>query len=160
MKCTNIHHVGLWADDVDEMVSFFTDVLGFRLLTRPEFNWGDRAFVDVGGDQAVEILTKPEMQPRPDMAAHMAEGIGAVVGVPHICFRVTDLPAWEEKFRSLGYAINNKAPGQGYGRFELGSVRAIWITGPSGVDFEFFEFQEEYCKRDLLAESVNTDGKA
>jgi hypothetical protein len=90
-----------------------------------------------------EILAKPAVPPRPLMPAHMAAGSGAITGIPHICFRVTDLPALEAKIRALGYKINYKVPDQGYDRFELGVVRALWFTGPSGVDFELFEFEEE-----------------
>ena len=141
MRDINIHHVGLYVDDVDEMVSFLTDVMGFRLLTRPEFDWGERVFVDVGANARLEVVRSAEMQPRPDIPAH---GVFPVIGVPHICFRVTDLPALEAEIKSLGYAINRKTPEQEYVRSELGSARAIWVTGPSGVDFEFFEFKEEY----------------
>jgi catechol 2,3-dioxygenase-like lactoylglutathione lyase family enzyme len=134
------------------MVSFLTEVLGFRLLTRPQFDWGERVFVHIGDSQVFEILTKPEIPPRPNVPAHMAGGSGSVVGIPHICFRVTDLPGWEEKISSLGYTINHKEPE--YDRFELGSVRAIWFTGPSGVDFELFEFEDEYPFDQLLSEQT------
>jgi catechol 2,3-dioxygenase-like lactoylglutathione lyase family enzyme len=152
MKCMNVHHIGVWADDIDEMVSFLTKVLGFRLLTRPKFDSGGRVFVQMGDSLMFEVLTKPEIRPRPDVPAHMAGGIGSVVGIPHVCFRVTALPAWEEKIRSLGYTVNHKAPDQGYTQFELGSVRAIWFTGPSGVDFELFEFEDEYPIGQLRSE--------
>jgi hypothetical protein len=36
----------------------------------------------------------------------------------------------------------------------LGSVRAIWFTGPSGVDFELFEFEDEYPFDQLLSEQT------
>ena len=101
-------------------------------------------FVEAGANQLLEVVTYSEMQSRPDIPAYLAEGISPVVGVPHICFRVADLPAWEERFRSLGYAINHKSPEQGYVRLALGSGRYISITGPSGVDIEFVEFEEEY----------------
>lgn len=152
MKFINIHHVGIWTDDADEMVSFLTEVLGFRLLTRPQFDWGERIFVHIGDSQVFEILTKPELLPRPNVPPHMPPGSERAVGIPHICFRVTDLPAWEERIRSLGYTVSDKIPEQGYGLFEVGSVRAIWFTGPSGVDFELFEFEDEYPFDQLLSE--------
>ncbi len=144
MHCLNLHHVGIWADDVNEMVDFLTEVLGFRLLTRLPLDPGERVFVHLGDNQMFEILSIPNLQPRPLITAHMAGGGAAPVGIPHLCFRVTDLPAWEEKIRSLGYPINFKFPEHDYGQVELGSVRALWFTGPSGVDFELFDFEEEY----------------
>ena len=136
MKCLNLHHVGVWADDVEEMVSFFTDVLGFRQLTSQ-----GPVFLQMGDDQTFEILSNEGGIPRPDIPAHKP-GDGSVAGIPHICLRVEDLPAWEEKISSLGYPIHLSL--SEYDRFELGSVRGIWFTGPSGVDFELFEFEEEY----------------
>lgn len=144
MHCLNLHHVGVWADDVNEMVAFLTEVLGFRILTRLPPDPGERVFVHLGDKQMFEILSKPNLQPRPLIPAHMGAGGGVPAGIPHLCFRVTDLPAWEEKIRSLGYPINYKLPEHGYEYFELGSARALWFTGPSGVDFELFEFEEEY----------------
>jgi len=144
MQCHNLHHVGIWADDASEMVTFLTEVLGFRVVTRLQEDSFQRIFVHLGDAQLFEILAKPEVPTRPDMPAHMAGGSGAITGIPHICFRVTDLPAWEAKIRARGYTINYKIPDQGYDRFELGAVRAIWFTGPSRIDFELFEFEEEY----------------
>jgi len=127
------------------MVCFLTDVLGFRLVARQPLDPGERVFVHLGDNQMFEILSTPETQPRPDMPAHMAADSNPVVGIPHLCLRVTDLPAWEDRIRALNYRINNKWPPEGgYGRFELGTTRTIWFTGPSGVDFELFEFDEEY----------------
>lgn len=144
MRCLNVHHVGLWADDVDEMVCFLTEVLGFELIKRQPLHPGERVFVHLGGSQMLEILSVPGLQSRPDIAAHMAPDVSPVVGVPHICLRVTDLPAWEKRIRAANYRINNHWPPEGgFGRWEMGVSRAVWFTGPSGVDFEMFEFSEE-----------------
>jgi catechol 2,3-dioxygenase-like lactoylglutathione lyase family enzyme len=145
MQCLNVHHFGIWAEDVDEMVLFLTQVLGFQLVKRQPLDPGERVFVHLGGNQMFEILSVPGMQSRPNIPAHMAPETSPVVGVPHICLRVTDLPAWEERIRSANYRINNHWPPEGgFGRWELGVTRTIWFTGPSGVDFELFEFSEEY----------------
>ena len=118
MKCLNLHHVGVWADDVEEMVSFFTDVLGFRQLTSQ-----GPVFLQMGDNQTFEILSNEGGIPRPDIPAHKP-GDGGVAGIPHICLREEDLPAWEEEIRSLGYPIHLSL--SECNRFELGSV------GPSG----------------------------
>ncbi|MFO0757460.1 MAG: VOC family protein [Byssovorax sp.] len=142
----NLHHVGFWVDDIDEMIDFLVGVMEGQLLSRRRFDSGDgeRAFVKVGEGQVIEILTQAVMQPRPAMTPHMANGAGAVVGIPHLCFQVTDLWSWEERLTSLGYAIHHKMPDHGgYRRFEFGSVRAMFFTGPGGIDFELFEFEKE-----------------
>lgn len=162
MKCTNIHHIGLWVDDMDGMISFLTEVLGFRLLTRhpvseggPELEKtpglafklagpGERAFIHAGDNQLFELLAEPNVQPRPDFPVHPT---GSVVGIPHVCLRVEDLPSLEERIESLGYPITTTAyagPEKGYIDTGFGPLRAIWFTGPCGVGFEMFEFREEY----------------
>ena len=144
MKGVNIHHIGIWVheDDADEMLSFLTEVFGFRLMTRaPGLTGGERFFIHAGDNQAFEVLSNPHTEPRPEFPVHPT---GRVGGIPHICLRVEDLPSLEETIKSLGYPITQKLPEQGYNSFELGSVRTIWFTGPGGVGFELFEFEEEY----------------
>ncbi|MCL4862596.1 MAG: VOC family protein [Caldilineaceae bacterium] len=141
MKHARVHHVGLWVDDVGAMMMFLVNVMGFRLLTRiPRgiVGAGERIFVQTEDAQLIEILTEPNAQPRPDFAVHPS---GHVVGVPHLCFQVTDLLAWREKVEALGYAVSRPMPENGYMASELGALRFIWFEGPSGVGFELFEFE-------------------
>lgn len=143
MECVNIHHVGICVDDMDKMIDFLTKTLGLQLLTRHSrepLGSGERAFVAAGGNQAFEIVWTPDIQPRPDFPVHP---IGHVVGIPHICLRVTELPGWEEKLKSDGYPIIMKVPQGGFAETTGGSMRALWFTGPCGVGFELFEFKEE-----------------
>ena len=146
MADLNIHHVGFWVDDVDEMVSFLQDILGFKLLTRTAFDdKGERLFVDVGNQATIEILYHPDSQPRPNVPPHGAPG-DMVIGMPHICFRVFNLRKLETKIHEQGYKILNKFPKNDSDivtGFELGIARAIWFVGPSDISFELFEFEEE-----------------
>ena len=71
-----------------------SSVLGFRLLSRNprgDLGPGERVFIHAGDNQVFELLTEPEMQPRSNFPVYP---VGHVTGVPHLCFRVTDLPAW------------------------------------------------------------------
>ena len=43
MQCLNLHHVGLWVDDVTEMVGVFDP--RSHLPTRQPLNPGERVFV-------------------------------------------------------------------------------------------------------------------
>lgn len=143
MKCIDIHHIGIWVDDMDEMITFITETLGLRLTTREsrgDVGSGERALFHAGGKQSIEILTEPHVQPRPDVSVHPE---GHVAGIPHICLRVSDLPAWPERLNAAGYPISKKWPDEGYGDTTMGPLRVLWFTGPSGVGFELFEFKEE-----------------
>ena len=143
MKCINIHHVGMWVDNIDEAISFFTDIIGFRLLTRGprgSIGPGERALIHAGDQQVLELLTEPNVLPRPDFPVHP---MGHVVGVPHICLRVTDVPAWRQKLQAHGYTVSEQFPETGFTHTELGLLRLIYFTGPGGIGFELFEFEEE-----------------
>ncbi len=144
MKSINIHHVGIWVEDIDEMISFLTGIMGFSLLTRNprgSIGPGERAVIHAGGEQFIELLTEPNVQPRPDIPVHPA---GHVAGIPHLCLRVTDLPAWQGKLRSQGYDVSELFPETGFNRTELGMLRLMFFVSPGGIGFELFEFEEEY----------------
>ncbi|MBA4391685.1 MAG: hypothetical protein C0399_12230 [Syntrophus sp. (in: bacteria)] len=144
MKCINIHHVGMWVDNIDEAISFFIDIMGFRLLTRGprgSIGPGERALIHAGDRQVLELLTEPKVLPRPDFPVHPT---GHVVGVPHICLRVTDVPAWQQKLKAHGYVVSEQFPEAGFAPTELGLLRLIYFVGPGGIGFELFEFEEEY----------------
>jgi catechol 2,3-dioxygenase-like lactoylglutathione lyase family enzyme len=143
MEYVNIHHVGICVDDMDKMIDFLTKTLGLRLLTRHSrkpLGPGERAFVAAGNNQSFEILSIPDAQPRPDVPVYP---LAHVIGIPHICLRVTGLPAWEEKLKSAGYPITKKFPQEGYAESVEGPLRVMWFTGPCGVGFELFEFKKE-----------------
>ena len=128
---------------MDEMISCLTETLGLRLAIREErsaVGSGERALFYAGGKQSIEILTETNVQPRPDVPVHP---VGHVAGIPHICLRVSDLPAWEMKLNSTKYPITKRWPDEGYADTVMGPLRVLWFTGPSGVGFELFEFKEE-----------------
>ena len=143
MKYIDIHHIGMWVQDIDEMIAFLTETLGLKLLTREprgDVGAGERALFNAGGNQLIEILTEPNVQQRPNVPVHPE---GHVAGIPHICLRVSDLPAWTEKLQSAGYPPTKRWPEEGYADTVMGPLRVLWFTGPSGVGFELFEFKKE-----------------
>lgn len=142
MKSMGIHHVGIWVADATEMITFLTEIMGFRLLSRNPrgpVGTGERIFIQTDKDQLIEVLTEPAAQPRPDFPIHP---IGHVVGVPHLCFRVDDLAAWHDRLISFDYAVSQQMPESGYMDSELGALRLAWFEGPGGVGIELFEFEQ------------------
>lgn len=143
MHCIDIHHIGIWVEDMDAMLTFLSETLGLPLAAREsrgDVGSGERAMFRAGGKQLIEILTEPHVQPRPNVPIHPE---GHVSGIPHICLRVSDLPAWKEKLKSAGYPITKRWPDEGYADTPMGPLRVLWFTGPEGVGFELFEFKEE-----------------
>lgn len=91
----------MWFNDEDAS----SDVMEFRLLTRNprgSVGAGERIFVQTEDDQLIELLTEPNVQPRPAFSVHPTSH---VVGIPHLCFQVTDLRAWRERVEALGYTV-------------------------------------------------------
>lgn len=137
-----LHHVGIWSRDLDAHVRFLTEVVGARLVSRVPFSdgSGERAFVEMAGAVRIELLRQDTMTDRPAVPAHMAGGEGAVVGVPHLCLAVESVERVEKTAAALGYPCHHRFPAHGYRAFEFGHVKAIFVAGPEGVDYEFFEF--------------------
>jgi catechol 2,3-dioxygenase-like lactoylglutathione lyase family enzyme len=149
MKCMNIHHAGLWVRDMDRMIAFFTDVIGFRLLSRNPrgaVGPGERALLHAGDGQVLELLAAPDVLPRPDFPVHP---VGHVAGIFHLCLRVTDLPAWRDRLSDRGYTVSAMVPEEGFMESELGRLRLLFFEAPEGVGFELFEFEKEYPLDDL-----------
>jgi catechol 2,3-dioxygenase-like lactoylglutathione lyase family enzyme len=144
VECLNFHHAGVWVENIDEAILFFTEVLGLPLLARGprgSVGPGERALIRAGASQVIELLTEPNVEPRPDFAVHP---LGHVAGIPHLCFTVTDLPAWAQKLEDKGYAVTGRLPAEGFMQSELGRLQLLFFTGPGGIGFELFEFEEEY----------------
>ena len=66
MKSIDIHHIGIWVQDIDEMSAFLIGILGLRLVTREPrgtVGSGERALFHAGGNQLIEILSEQDVQP-------------------------------------------------------------------------------------------------
>ncbi len=143
MDVIDTHHVGFWVDveAFDEMLTFLTEVLGLHLLSREPrgpVGSGERAWVQAGSGLRFEVLTSPDTQPRPDVPVHP---LGNVVGIPHICLTVRDLPAWDAKLRRAGHPATRCMPEDlSFMDYQGTRMRALWFTGPAGIGFELFDF--------------------
>ncbi len=137
-----LHHIGIWSRDLDRHIRFLVETAGAKLTSRVPFTdgTGERAFVEMAGIVRIELLTQHTMDDRPAVPAHMAHGDGAVVGVPHLCLAVDSVERAERVADGLGYACHHRFPSDGYREFEFGHVKAIFVSGPDEVDYEFFEF--------------------
>jgi len=137
----DLHHIGIWVSDMDEMILFLTDVLGLTLVSRTSrgsMGPGERAFVHAGGTQFFELLSEPNAVARPEMLVHP---VGHVIGVPHVCLRVSDIGAVEKRLAAAGMKVSQRISiGDD---FVFGRGEAVWFTGPSGVGFELFRFDSE-----------------
>jgi catechol 2,3-dioxygenase-like lactoylglutathione lyase family enzyme len=115
VQTTGIHHVSLGADDVEASTAFYCDVLGGRLLDRPDFGFPG-AWIEIGGSQ-VHLIESAE---HPSGANHFA------LQVPDRDAAVADLQA-----RGADVRISERlAPGTG---------KQAFLADPSGNIIELNE---------------------
>jgi glyoxylase I family protein len=77
MKPHGIHHVSICVRDADEAVAFYTDVLGFTVLPRPDFGFGGH-WLGTGGAQ-LHLIESDEARPKGDHFAIQVDDIEAAV---------------------------------------------------------------------------------
>ncbi len=93
-----LHLTGVFVDDQDEALRFYTEVLGFEVRTDVPVGNGDR-WLTVGAEgQDVELLLEPSGHPAvaPYRDALVADGI------PLASFAVDDIQSEYERLRAAG----------------------------------------------------------
>ncbi|MCB1270874.1 MAG: VOC family protein [Microthrixaceae bacterium] len=107
-----VQHVALSVTDAAEAIEFYTGVLGFELLERPELGLPG-AWLETGNGIQLHILQD--------------EGFVPPAG-PHIAFETRDVDAEVERLRSLGVEVGEP--------FELNGVRQAFFSDPAGNQLE------------------------
>jgi catechol 2,3-dioxygenase-like lactoylglutathione lyase family enzyme len=107
VQTSGLHHVSLGAKDVDASTTFYVDVLGGRLLPRPDFGFPG-AWIEIGGGQV-----------------HLIPSDEAPAGANHFALQVADRDAAMAELRGKGVAVraSDHTPGAG---------RQAFLTDPSG----------------------------
>jgi catechol 2,3-dioxygenase-like lactoylglutathione lyase family enzyme len=98
MKPAGVHHVSVCVSDVDAAVDFYTRVLGFTTLPRPDFGFGG-AWLDTGGGQ-VHLMQSDAPRPQGD----------------HFALRVDDLDEAVADIRASGWKVDPVPHMAGAGR--------------------------------------------
>ncbi len=138
-----IYHVGVLLDDIDEMVRFLADYSSLKVISRVSLpTGGERLFLSDARGQRLELYSNPaRSRPHAKFAGHPHEDF---VGMVHIAIEVDDVEAIKERVTRDGYPIVFQAPADfadGYVVSEVDAHRVLFIVGPSGVSFEFFEIK-------------------
>ncbi len=141
-----IHHVGLSTPDIDRLVSFYRDVMGFEVVMTSQ--WRDREIIDrmvgLSGSAARQVMVKAgnaflELfeyeSPVPRPAA--PDRNPADHGYTHFCIDVVDIDAEYERLSANGMTFHAPPPTSD----ELGHVRlrAIYGRDPDGNIVELQE---------------------
>jgi catechol 2,3-dioxygenase-like lactoylglutathione lyase family enzyme len=141
-----IHHVAISTPDLDRLVAFYTDVMGFEVVMRTE--WRDREIIDrmIGLDRSAarQVMLKTgnaylELfqyeSPTPVPAA--PERDPSWHGYTHFCVDVVDIDAEYERLSRNGMTFHAPPPSTA----ELGHarLRAIYARDPDGNIVELQE---------------------
>lgn len=114
MQPVGIHHVSVNVEDVAEAVTFYTEVLGFKLRSdRPDFGF-DGAWLDVG-----------------DQQLHLIKGEVPVAAGQHFAVRVDDMDGVVGEIRSRGLEVTDPVP--------VGRNRQAFLSDPAGNGIELHE---------------------
>ncbi len=114
---TRFHHVSVNSNGtpIDDMVTFYRDVLGLGDKTRPEIP-GVPGHWHVVGDQELHLVGAAPQGTRIDSTGH------------HYCVAVDDLDAAIAELESLGIEYQRAIQGK--------STVQIWIADPAGNTLE------------------------
>jgi glyoxylase I family protein len=114
MRPLAVHHVSINVSDVDEAVTFYTEVLGGTVRAdRPDFGFGG-AWIDLGASQ-LHLL---EAGPPPVLGQHFA-------------IRVADLDEAVSELRAGGVVLDDPSP--------VGPGRQTFLADPAGNTVELYE---------------------
>jgi glyoxylase I family protein len=139
-----INHVALSTSDLDRMIAFYRDILGFEV--RAEFEWSGSAQIDeligvpnsaartcvvAAGNLYLELFQyrNPEV---PRLSEPLRQPFDR--GYTHICIDVTDIDAEHERLTAAGAHFNRAPPHQ-----EMSGLKAIYGRDPDGNIIELQE---------------------
>ena len=142
---TGIHHVGVHVRDLDRMMTFYSEALGFEAID--QFEWEDvevvDRLIDVPGSAARGAMLRAgtcylEMfefkAPQPDSPEPKRP---YDKGYTHFCLDVTDIEAEYERLKGHGMTFGAPAP------IDMGHVKSVYGRDPEGNVIEIQEVQED-----------------
>jgi methylmalonyl-CoA/ethylmalonyl-CoA epimerase len=131
-QARSIDHIAIAVRNLEESITFYTDVLGFELRERRKTEGKKTAMVSAvlkAGPITVVLLegTSPESQ-----VSKFIEHYGP--GVQHLAFAVEDLPATAERLKQAGLSFDTSI-------IESPGLRQIFTTRDpgSGIMIELIE---------------------
>lgn len=120
-----LEHIGVYVNDMDESIRFYTEVLGLSLAARKRLDNGvELSFLSYPGTPETQL----------ELIGRGTEGMPDNGIVHHIAFTVTDIESEVERLRSLGVRLLDEVP-----RVIMDGVKIAFFFGPNGERLEFFQ---------------------
>lgn len=122
---TKMEHIGIMANDMNESIRFYSEVLGLELVERISLSETvELAFLSFPGQESVQIeLIGRESSDLPE------EG-----QVNHLAFTVSDLQAVMTNLRKAGIEFSQEWP-----KTILDGRQIAFFKGPNGEKLELFQ---------------------
>jgi catechol 2,3-dioxygenase-like lactoylglutathione lyase family enzyme len=136
-----IFHVGLWVENVDEMLEFLSEIMSFEIVLRAERqSGGERLILSDSRGQNIELLSDPKnVQAHPEFPLHPQ---GRVAGIAHISIWVEDVVTLKDNLTAKGYEVLGQVPADfadAYLSSDNKMYRILFVRGPNDITFELFE---------------------
>mgnify|MGYP000323605848 CR=1 FL=1 len=126
VRTTGTDHVTIWGSNAENVLSFYRDLLGMRLVLRQP-NLDDPSqthlFLDTGDGRILTFFVNDD---RPAHSGPQRVGTGAV---HHVAFRVAP-----ERFAEVGEALEED--GRGYNLFDRGIFHSYYTRDNDGLTVE------------------------
>ncbi|MDF2924867.1 MAG: Glyoxalase/bleomycin resistance protein/dioxygenase [Paenibacillaceae bacterium] len=120
-----LEHVGVYVNDMDESIRFYTEVLGLQLAARKRLaNQVELSFLSFPGSSNIEL----------ELIGRGTDGMPDNGIVHHIAFTVTDIGQEVERLKGLGVRMLDEEP-----REILDGVQIAFFFGPNGERLELFQ---------------------
>lgn len=120
-----LEHVGVYVNDMDKSIAFYTGVLGMKLAGRERLGNGiELGFLSFPGAENVQI----------ELIGRGSDGHSDEGKVHHIAFTVSDIEAEVERLKRLGVQMIDETP-----RVILDGVKIAFFFGPDGERLEYFQ---------------------
>lgn len=123
---TGLHHVAIIASDYDRSKTFYTDILGFRVIREvwraERRSW--KCDLTIPGAQ-IELFTFPEAPPRPSRPE--------ALGLRHLAFTVGDIDAEVARLTAQGVVCEAIRIDEHTGQ------RFTFFADPDGLPIELYE---------------------
>lgn len=127
MKIKRIHHIAILTDDYERSKSFYTNVLGFKIIKETYRKERDSYKLDlaINGQYQIELFSFPEYKERNSFPESK--------GLRHLAFEVDDVDLSVIELRSKGVDVQDVRVD------EITGKRFAFFYDPNGQPLELYE---------------------
>ena len=127
MKIKKIHHVAILTDRYEESKRFYTDLLGFTIISETYREQRDSYKLDlaINGQYCIELFSFPEYKERNNFPESK--------GLRHLAFAVDDVEKWIDFLRSKNVNVQDVKVD------EITLKKFTFFYDPNGQPLELYE---------------------